>query len=70
MISSIFPVTMNNIARTKQICEVSAWLQGWCQGKKFVFVDHGMIYSTPGPKWDTPISDGENISSTGSSGAC
>lgn len=42
--SLVFPVTTNNIARKRQTREVNVCLQGWCQGKKFGFLGHGIIY--------------------------
>lgn len=46
MIPLIFTVKRNNAVR--QIHQVNMWLQDWCNWKKIEFIDHEMIYSTPG----------------------
>lgn len=71
VISLILPVTLSIIYMNRQIHQVNAQLQGWSHWKKFVFVDHGRVYSTPDlliP--DGTHSEGKKSSGMGVSGAC
>lgn len=41
-------VAGNSTDRNRQTQLVHTWLQGWCHWHSFVFLDRGMVYTTPG----------------------